>query len=158
VIHFKSLKVHRHMFRAVWSGNCCFMLLLLLLNIQVLSMRMCVWVGGLCFLFFCIVPCVSFSNAYKPSRCARVFEMVDCAVSCVLCCVLCSRMHLSPPDVHMCLRWWIVHSCVRCCVFCSRMQSSRCTCVFELVDCVLSSCVLCCVTCSRMHWNTYAHR
>jgi hypothetical protein len=127
VIHFKSLKVHNYLFRPLWSssvvkisgpGNCCLLLLLMLL-IKVYWMRICVWVGGLCSLLLCVVLLVLFSNAYKSSRCACVFELVGCVLSCcVLCCMSCSRMHMSPLDAHACLSWWVVFSLVVCCAAC----------------------------------------
>jgi hypothetical protein len=64
LLNLKGSKFHHYMFRPIWSSsgvkvwggeNCCFLLLLILLNMWVVSMRMCVWVGGLCSLLLCVV-------------------------------------------------------------------------------------------------------
>jgi hypothetical protein len=78
-------------------------------------MRMRVWVGGLCCFLLCFVLRVLFSNAYRSSRCACVFELVGYVVSCcVLCCVSCFRMHIGPLDAHACMSWWVMLFLVFC--------------------------------------------
>jgi pheromone shutdown protein TraB len=48
--------------------------------LKVLSMRMCVWVGGLCSLLLCVELRVS-----RSSRCAYVFGLVGYVLSCCVC-------------------------------------------------------------------------
>jgi uncharacterized membrane protein len=107
----------------VFSHVVCCAACLVLEFKQVFSMRMCVWVGGVCsVLLFCVLL-VLFSNSNKSSRCACVFELVGCVLSC--CVVL--RI-----------------------LFSNAYRSSRCACVCQLVGFVLSCCVVCCLSCSRM--------
>jgi hypothetical protein len=95
-------------------------------------MRICVSVGGLCSLLLCLVLHVLFSNTYRSSRCACVFELVGCGLSCcLLCCVSCFRMHINPLDVHMCLCSLLLCVVLRV-LFSNAYKSSRCGYVFVL--------------------------